>query len=159
MMKAIIVFAALLVITHGSIAQVGILRIRANTTKAKLVALGEVITVGPKMGFWSGQFAAFQEVHYYVIQVLKGSLGPGEIVVKHPVVKNSETADLLVPQLSPRLFFKGNRVLLFLDEITAQDLSKDDVCLVQAQFKAFDEHFGVVLAPPELLETLNKSSE
>ncbi len=157
MSKILTTFAALLLLAQGCVAQVDLARIRKNAKEAQIILVAEILAVGPKPGFWSGQFEAFQEVHYEVVSVLKGKLTRKEILAKHPVVKNSETSDVIVPRLSTRLFFKGNKVILFLDELTEHDMGKLSICLVHVQFRTYDEDFGVVPATPELLDAVNKS--
>ena len=96
MMKVIIILAVLIVSFTECEAQMDVQRIRKNIREAPVVVLAEVIAIGPKPGFWSGQFAAFQDVHYTVIESMRGSVAAKEIAVRHPVVKNSETADIQV---------------------------------------------------------------
>jgi hypothetical protein len=53
-------------------------------------------------------------VKYEIEEVIKGKLDEHEIYVAHGIVKNTPTADTEQAQLSPKLFGKGNRFVLFL---------------------------------------------
>jgi hypothetical protein len=81
---------------------------------ATTIVVAEILDVKPAIGFWSGYFVALQQVQSNVKEVLKGELTPREIEVGHYVVKNSRTADIDRPRLSPKLFVKGNQLVLFL---------------------------------------------
>ena len=112
-------------------------RMQEQVRNAEVVVLAEVIEVKPAPGFWSGQFTAMQKVNYKVIKILKGNLDTCNIEVGHYVVHNSRTADSEQPRLSPKLFKKRQRLVLFLN----RDPEKHDV--------AFDENCGAILADVE----------
>lgn len=112
-------------------------RMQEQARNAELVVLAEVIDVKPAPGFWSGQLTAMQKVDYKAIKILKGNLNACNIEVGHYVVHNSRTADNEQPRLSPKLFKKGQRLVLFLN----RDPEK--------HYVVFDENCGAILADVE----------
>jgi hypothetical protein len=89
-------------------------QLSALTQRAELVVVAKVIEVEPPLGLWSGYHAIGQHVKYEVEEVIKGKLSKREIYVTHGVVKNAPTSDTEQARLSPTLFVKGNRFVLFL---------------------------------------------
>ena len=89
-------------------------RMQRLARSATLIVVAEILDVKPAVGAWSGYVATVQQVRYKVKEVLKGELTLDEIDVSHYVVKNSRTADTQRPRLSPKLFVKGNQLVLFL---------------------------------------------
>jgi hypothetical protein len=89
-------------------------QLSALTQRAELVVVAKVIEVEPPLGLWSGYHAIGQHVKYEVEEVMKGKLSKREIYVTHGVVKNAPTSDTEQARLSPKLFVKGNRFVLFL---------------------------------------------
>jgi hypothetical protein len=87
---------------------------KALTERAEVVVVAKVIEVEPPLGLWSGYHAIGQHVKYEVEEVIKGKLAEREIYVAHGIVKNTPTADTEQARLSPKLFVKGNRFVLFL---------------------------------------------
>ena len=112
-------------------------RMQGQARNAEVVVLAEVIEVKQAPGFWSGQLTAMQKVNYKVIKILKGNLNARDIEVAHYVVHNSRSADSEQPRLSPKLFKKGQRLVLFLN----RDAEKSYV--------VFDENCGAILADVE----------
>jgi hypothetical protein len=84
--------------------------------EAPIIVVGEVDEVERTLGFGSGYSLVVQRVNYQVKEVLKGDLADERINVAHVVVANSPSADIesKQTQLSPKLFAKGNRLILFL---------------------------------------------
>lgn len=79
-----------------------------------LVLVVEVKHVGPTPGFWSGYLVASQRVRFKVVKTLKGNLTADEVEVEYYLVKNDDLVDHELPRLSPQIFEKGNRLVLFL---------------------------------------------
>ena len=119
------------------------------TRNTQLVVVAEIVEVKPAPGFWSGQFAAVQYVHYKIIESLKGNTA-GDIEVGHYVVKNSLTADKDRARLSPKLFKVGNRLILFIQ--TDQRNQKAEPSRVT--FLSQDENCGAVLATDHSLQVV-----
>jgi hypothetical protein len=87
--------------------------VEAWAARSGLVFLGAVDTVGPPPGRWSGYFASWQEVHYRVDAIVKGSLPGAGVVVRHVVVKGSPLAEPGdIPRLASSLFHAGARLLV-----------------------------------------------
>jgi len=113
--------------------------IATNSKKAEWIVVATVRSLGPPPGIWSGLIATYQEVHYQPSRYLKGQ--PKEsptapIVVFHPVVGKSLTADDAYPKLRDALFQPGAELILFL-------------CQRHGRFESFDENYGVVRHEPE----------
>jgi hypothetical protein len=115
-----------------------------NASKADAVAIAKVRSVGTPPPAWSGAFAAYQEVQYQVVRWLhkpahepQGDL----IVVFHPIVAKSLTADAHDPKLRESLFRIGSELILFLRE-------KD------SRLETIDEHYGAVPADPKTVEAV-----
>ena len=119
-------------------------RLREQARGAEIVVLAEVIKVKSAPGFWSGQFTAMQKVDYKIIEILKGKLSACDIEVGHYVVHNSSTADSEQPRLSPKLFKKGQRLVLFLK----RDAEK--------HYVVFDENCGSILADEEKVKLVQR---
>lgn len=84
------------------------------TQRAEMVVVAKVIQVEPPLGLWSGYHAFGQHVKYEIEEVIKGKLAEREIYVAHGIWKNTSTVDTEQARLSPRVFVKGNRFVLFL---------------------------------------------
>ncbi len=103
-------------------------RIRIPDASVGAVVVAEVVEVGPAPGSWSGIAPAPQRVRYKVVEVLKGRFVEENIEVTHYVVHNSLTADTSTPQLSPKIFFPGNRLILFLGGLGKSWTLSDENC-------------------------------
>ena len=79
----------------------------------EVIFVGTVESVGSPPALWRGPCAAYQEVCYRVDQTIKGErIGP-RLVVIHPVVRDSPTAEPGdVPGLSRCLFTCGATLLV-----------------------------------------------
>jgi hypothetical protein len=87
---------------------------KALVQRAEIVVQAKVIEVEPPLGLWSGYHAIGQHVKYEIEEVIKGKLAGREIYVAHGIWKNTATVDTEQARLSPKLFAKGNRFVLFL---------------------------------------------
>ena len=89
-------------------------KVKTSVTSASLIVVARIIEVRPPVGFWSGQFSVVHRVIYHVEEVIKGEFRESTINVGHQVIASSPTADPDKPELSPKLFRKGQRIVLFL---------------------------------------------
>ena len=89
-------------------------KLKPSVTLASVIVVAQITDVRPSVGFWSGQFPVVQRVLYKVEEVIKGEVGEFTINVGHHVIARSSTADPEKPELSPKLFRKGQSVILFL---------------------------------------------
>lgn len=104
-------------------------QLRLLAQNADFVVIAEIVETKPTPGFWSGQFAAIQIVRYDIKESIKGGLSSGVIDAGHYLVHGSCSADRSKPQLSPELFRKGNRLVLFLShEEKGGYLVRDENC-------------------------------
>lgn len=84
-----------------------------------IVAIAEVLEVGPRPGLWMGSIIpSTQEVQYKVTEVLKGKLEAGKIEVGYFMIGGMRTTDTPdgKPGLTPSIFKPGNRLILLLTE-------------------------------------------
>lgn len=116
---------------------------------ANIIMVGEIVEVGPPPAFWSGLFAAYQDVRYKVIDVFKGTLPTKEVLVAHPVVHNSVTADKSHPGLSPALFSVGNRLIILLGERPIAYKTKEKAQNGKVFYKTGNENLDVLIASEE----------
>jgi hypothetical protein len=119
-----------------------------NTGKADLVIVAKVQSVGAGPGVWSGLLAAYQEVRYQTISYLKRRPQEKEvssIVVFHPVVAKSLTAEPQTPKLKESLFKPGAELILFLKQRNSR-------------LETFDENYGVVPNDQETIALVTKSA-
>ncbi|MCE7962566.1 MAG: hypothetical protein DYH05_08730, partial [Acidobacteria bacterium ACB1] len=72
---------------------------------------------------------------------IKGEVANDKITVSHYVVNNSFTADEDIPQLSPRMFKKGESLLVFLNEDSRQSKSS-----TQKKYISEDANCGALIA-------------
>lgn len=129
-------------------------RLARNTT---FIVVAEILDVKPAVGAWSGYIATVQQVRYKVKEVLKGELAPHEIDVSHYVVKNSRTADTQKPRLLPKLFVKGNHLVLFLmPEQQKSSLSNHSVKGVGQTYLVPDENCGALPANDEIVKLIQQ---
>jgi len=120
--------------------------------KADLVTTAEVMEVYSSPGFWSGTAPALQKVKYKIVKTLKGNTDRTEIIVAHYVVKNSKTADISDPELSPVLFSKGNTLMLFLKR-TPQGSDRSIDC----QYLAWSENYGAIITTRKIEKAIRKT--
>ena len=125
-MISFVLMVVLSLFTSAPTADCGERKLEALTQRSQVVVVAKITRVEPSLGAWSGYFHFVQHVHYEVEEVLKGTLPDHEIIVAHPVVKNTATADTKEARLSPELFTVGNRVVLFLDTTEGKDYVSRD---------------------------------
>jgi hypothetical protein len=89
-------------------------KLKTSVTSASVIMVAQITDVRPSVGFWSGQFPVVQRVLYKVEEIIKGEVRESTINVGHYVIAMSPTADPEKPQLSPKLFRKGQSIILFL---------------------------------------------
>ena len=126
-------------------------RLQQLVHKTQYVIVAEVVEVKPAPGFWSGQVAALQYVHYKVIKSLKGN-PPDHIEVGHYVVKNSLSADKDRARLSPELFRVGNRLILIIE----LERSKHQAEPGKVKFISPDENCGAMLATEQSIQVVTR---
>ena len=120
-----------------------------NAKKADAVAVAKVRAVGAPPPVWSGTFAAYQQVHYQIVRWLRKpseELKGDTIIVFHPVVAKSLTADAHRPRLREDIFRVGSELILFLKQ-------KD------SRFETLDENHGVVPSDPKTVEAVTHALE
>lgn len=127
---------------------------------AQVVVAAEVVEVKPALGVWSGLFLVVQRVRYEVKDVLKGDLRERNINVGHYIVANSSTADAKEARLSPKIFTKGARVVLFLTADPGEGyLSSPNESNEQGKDKAYlaiDSTCGLTPADIETLKYIKQ---
>ena len=111
-----------------------------------LVFRGRVLEVGESPGFWSGLFAARQEVVYKTIDIYKGRLPPDtdQARVAHVLVGGGPTEDRNVPRLDPRVIAPGREVVIF----AATEFAKE-----KGVFVSGDDPIGVLFIDGRNLTT------
>jgi hypothetical protein len=92
-------------------------RVRRSLDSAKLVFVGEVLTVGEPPTFYTSKAPAFQRVSYRIVEVFKGRgelAGVDQIEIDHLILMNSKTSVVRsgVIQLSPAVFLPGRLLIL-----------------------------------------------
>lgn len=111
--------------------------------KSDLVVLAEVKDVVKiKYGVWNGGLIVSQPVTYKIQKIYKGSFENAEIIVQHPIIYGSKTADKKIPRLSPVLFKEGSQLIVFIEYIKPQK-SPD-------YYSTFNSDYGV-LKPNSML--------
>jgi hypothetical protein len=83
--------------------------------------------IGPAQGAWSGLFEIRQEVNYAIISTLKGIPPSPTITVRHLLVEDSRNADTTKVGLSPTVFAKDNKLIVFarFEAATLEDFSEN----------------------------------
>jgi hypothetical protein len=115
-----------------------------NASKADAVAIANVRSLGAPPPAWSGVFASYQQVQYQVVRWLRKPAQEStsdSLVVFHPVVAKSLTADAHNPKLNNSLFRIGSELILFLRE-------KD------SRLETIDENYGAVRADAKTVEAV-----
>jgi hypothetical protein len=119
-------------------------RITGDARKADAVAIAKVKSVGAPPPAWSGVYAAHQQVEYRLVRWLKKpaqETAGDSLVVFHPVVAKSLTADEHHPKLRESVFRPGAEVILFLR-------------MKGQRMETFDENHGVVANEPKTEEAV-----
>jgi hypothetical protein len=116
--------------------------------RADVIVVGEVVTPVVRSGqasdfiqAWSGIALFHQDVRYRVVRIIRGSVEEGEIVVSHPLVYGSRSADRREARLNPTKFREGARLILFLQrgqcsEPAAGSSPQGDYCAADADYSA-----------------------
>jgi hypothetical protein len=87
--------------------------LRELVSGSDVIFIGKVESLGEPGVSWSGRVPSFQRVTYQSAEYLKGA-GKPDVTVSHVLVKGSPTAAPgEVPALSPKLFAKGARLIIF----------------------------------------------
>ena len=128
------------------------------TERSEVVVIAEVAKLEPAMmpGQWSGLISSRQFVQYEVREVLKGEVSDAKIRVGFMLLQNSLTADENWPQLSPKLFRKGNVHVLFLkrDRKSRAADEQRTPWLKWLAYDSVDSDYGAVTSSPGLTEKL-----
>lgn len=116
-------------------------QIDADVTKAELIFVGTIKSIGTAPTYWSGITWSTQAVTYTVDAVLKGSYSDSEITIYHVLVDGSRhAAD--TPSLTDEIFDAGNKLIVFAKE------NDDYVELGEGwtvpKYMDFDENFGTI---------------
>lgn len=132
-----------------------------NLTQSKLVVVAEIVCVGQGAGFWSGQFPAYQYVKYKIESTIIGESSTEIIGVNHYVVKGSQSSDKATPRLSPELFKRGNKLILFLvpdDGKEKLNSPRENKCSkgMTADYLVFDSDFGAIKATDDLVRQIKQ---
>lgn len=113
--------------------------------QSNLIFVGTVVDSGEPPTFWSGRLPAYQMVSYEVEEILKGTEIP-KIAVHHIVVKDSKTATSgNEPSLSPDLFRKGSKLIVFAEKA-------DD-----GTWRCLDEEIGALKYSDESYQKIKNS--
>lgn len=127
----------------------------ARVRKTPIVAIAEVLELGPRPGLWMGSIVpSTQEVRYKVIEVLKGDLQAETIEVGYFMFGGTRTTDTPDgnPGLTPSLFKPGNRLILLLTEgKCVENMTGPGPESGLPVFCAGDVQFGAVPADAEYL--------
>jgi len=102
---------------------------------------------------WCGLAFSTEDAYYTVLTVLKGNISDARIVVEHPICWDTVTVDGYYTNLSPTLFSKGNRLLLFLKP-GSHDKGKKSPPGYDAVYSDIDENCGAVSANDETAQSL-----
>lgn len=113
--------------------------------RAELVIVARPTRLQPSPKVWSGTLATFQGVEYQVTRVVKGAgIEPTQsIVVLHPLVAKSATADPDVPQLRASAFDTNKTYVVF--------IRRENGAL-----HCISENDGIVEATAEVAEQLER---
>lgn len=132
-------------------------RLKILVKEAEIVALVEVTDVQPSPGFWSGQFPAIQNVSYKVLEVFKGSLKDDTFNHNFFVIKNHTLSDKQKPQLSPSLFARQKKQLVFLkSKLTAKEPTDNSTIALPSTTNSPFQVSHVLLADGNTLKELKR---
>jgi|SRR5271168_446993 len=135
-------------------------KIENMSKESETIVVAEVLgtTETTLFSCWSGLARCVQNERYSIRQVFKGQVSESEIIVEHVIVDNSLTADVDVPQLSPRLFRVGDQVVLFLwPNASALYGDKHQRALGGVGFVDVDEDCGVLPGDAETIQLVQES--
>lgn len=151
-----------LLITFTLLSQAGtqcdVQKMQKLARDAQIIVVAEVKEVKPAMNIWSGGFLVIQRVRYKVKEVLKGTLSNSEINVGHYIIRTSLTVDTKKPRLSPRLFRRGNQLVLFLipDSGTGY-ISRENIDSKYKAYLVHDPNCGAVLANTDIVNMIQRA--
>lgn len=132
-------------------------RLDALVSDSKVVALVEVAEVeGTGPMFWSGNGLAIQHVTYRVKKVLKGTLDGDTMRAAHPLYQGSFSADRETPRLSPRLFRRGNTLLLFVATVKQPIKEGDGTYREVEELMTTDVECGAIVPNEHLIRSVSK---
>lgn len=121
-------------------------RVDKSFNEADLVIVARPKALEPSPNIWSGTLATFQGVEHQVVRVLKGTGVEVEqtIVVMHPLVARSATAETDKPELRASAFDSSKTYVVF---IRIGD-DKELYCI--------DANHGIVEATPEVIAEVER---
>jgi hypothetical protein len=120
-------------------------RVEKSFNEADLVVVARPKALKPSPNIWSGTLATFQGVEHQIVRVLKGTgVEPEQtVVVMHPLVAKSATADPDKPKLRESAFDPGKTFVVF---IRVED----------GQLYCVDANRGIVEATAEVVEAVER---
>jgi hypothetical protein len=123
-------------------------RFEKSFDEADMVVLARPTAIEKSPGIWSGTLATFQAVRYRVSRSLKGSgAAPDQsIVVLHPLVAKSATADTEEVHLLPSAFDPAKKYVVF-------------IRVENDKLYCIDANYGIVVANADVIEALEQLAE
>jgi hypothetical protein len=118
-------------------------RVQELARVSEFVVLAEVVNQEPAF-YVNDILPLIQPVKYKVIEPLKGRLVGDEINVLHYVIKGTASADKEQERLSPTLFAKNNRLILFL--VHDWGIVKDTKWERPIQYLVYEPECGSLIA-------------
>jgi hypothetical protein len=126
------------------------------TQDSELIVIAEVVEIEKLLvSIWSGPVASRQWVKYKIKGVLKGAIDEPEITVRHYLVYKALTADSEIARLSPKLFSKGNNLLLFIRS-DQQESKKTQTLPAGKTYLSLDPNCGSVIANEETVKMVQE---
>ncbi len=117
----------------------------------------EIIEIYDSSGVWSeSAIFNYQQVKYKIHRTFKGENDFDEIVVSHALIEGSRLADKEKPQLSPTHFYKGRKLILFVEQINPKNKYPG---IKENEFIVTDSECNVLPSDKELVERLEKLLE
>lgn len=120
--------------------------------ESPVIAIVKITKIEASPRIWSkGNYFSSQKVEYRIIEILKGDIKSGRIIVDHFISKGLPNLIPDEPELSPKIFREKNTLIIFIEPVSEQSSNCDISTFIET-----NSSYGVLIASEENINKVRK---